>query len=54
MFQEGTCMEIAHSTTGREIWKVNNGGRYTCTVDTKHEMVKLLRLEVDGDLRNKS
>ena len=26
MFQEGTCMEIAHSTNGRKVWKVNNGG----------------------------
>lgn len=54
MFQEGTCMEIAHSTTGREIWKVNYGGRYTCTINMKHEMVRLLIREVKQDLHNKS
>ena len=53
MFQERTCMEIAHCETGRQIWnrKTNEReGRRRTGVRSKHKVMQDLRLAVEANI----
>jgi hypothetical protein len=53
LFEKMTCMEILHSSIGKEVWNVETKSETRKTrysVNTKHQLVKDVKKTVDAHL----
>jgi hypothetical protein len=50
LFDKMTCMEIVHSSIGKEIWNVETKSKNRYSVNTKHPLVRELKMTVDAHL----
>ena len=50
LFDKMTCMEILHSSIGKEIWNIETKSKTRYSVNTKHPLVKDVKKTVDAHL----
>ena len=50
LFEKMSCMEILHSSIGKEIWNVERIRKTRYSVNTKHPLVKDIKKTVDAHL----
>ena len=50
LFEKMSCMEILHSSIGKEIWNVERIRKTRYSVNTKHPLVREIKKTVDAHL----